>query len=86
LIRLRQRLEIFIADIVFIHVCNVEISSFYIFSFGPHDPYENSFLWKSGCFEMAISQEMASSESGHMGAESTLCGLQTHAKINVGSA
>jgi hypothetical protein len=32
---------------------------------------------------MAISQEMASSESGHTGAESTLCGLQTHEKMSV---
>ncbi len=35
---------------------------------------------------MAISEEMAYSESGHIGAESTVCGLQPHEKINVGSA
>jgi hypothetical protein len=32
---------------------------------------------------MAISQEMASSESGPIGAQSTLCGLQPNEKINV---
>jgi hypothetical protein len=35
---------------------------------------------------MAISQKMAYSENGHIEAESTLCGLQPHEKINVGPA
>ncbi len=35
---------------------------------------------------MAFSQEMAYSESGHIGSQSTLFGLQSHEKINVGSA
>ncbi len=62
------------------------MSAIYTFSFGPHDPHKNKFLTKIEGFEMAISQKMAYSENGHIEAESTLCGLQPHEKINVGPA
>jgi hypothetical protein len=59
LIRLRQRLEKFIADRVFIDVSTLKVPALYIISYGPHDPHKNRFLKKPRLFQMAISQEMA---------------------------
>jgi hypothetical protein len=79
------RAETFVIDRAFRDVSNLKISDLYKSPFGQKVLLKSSFLMKIRVFRRGFSQDVSLFEGWFLYFGSTICGLQPHEKISVGS-